>query len=152
MERATSVLILSDDALLRELMAELLRHDRIVVSDAATLERAAALCQTERPHVIVVDAVERPDLARELLDDPWTTLGDVQPGLVVLAGSATPPDVCGHGYVDRVLTAPLQSEVLVEALRYHASGRARRQMRSGVQLRATVAQTFATKRRVPGGD
>ena len=36
--------------------------------------------------------------------------------------------------------------ILIQAVRYHSSGRSRRQMRSGIQMRAAIDATFASKR------
>ena len=150
MANPPTVLILSKDAVLRDLLCELLSCQRFEVVGAGDIEEAGVLCRSHRPGAILLDAVEDSDLAFALLDDPWTPLGDVQPAIVLLAGSGTDAEVREHGYVDRVLGAPFDTELVAEALRYHASGRARREMRSGVQLRAAVAQTFARKRRAQG--
>jgi DNA-binding response OmpR family regulator len=145
MSDPTRVLILSNDELLRELLAELLSQDRFEVIEAKDLAEARE-GNAKRPSALLIDAIADTTLARGLLDDPWEVLGEHQPPLVVLVGSTTPADVRDHAWLDRVLPVPIQSEILIQAVRYHSSGRPRRQMRSGIQMRAAIDATFATKR------
>jgi hypothetical protein len=146
MAKPVHVLVLSHDELLRELLLELFTIERLPADAAASVGEARALCEGSRADVLLVDAIADPSLASALLDDPWTVLGERQPPLVLLASSSTPSEIAAHGWVDRTLSVPIETSELVGALLYHASGRARRQMRSGIRAREAVDHTFQSKR------
>lgn len=133
-ERA-HVLILSDDALLCELVAELLTQERFRVSEAGDLATARACVLSDAPAVLLVDAMVDADLALPVLSDPSAVLGDAGFAIVLISGAGTPAGVREHPIVDRVLTQPLTADVLVNVLRHCASWHTRRQMQSGTRLR-----------------
>ncbi len=58
-----NVLILSNDGLLRDLLGQLLSHERMASDDAESVEAAGAVCRENAPGVILMDAVEDPSLA-----------------------------------------------------------------------------------------
>jgi DNA-binding response OmpR family regulator len=131
------VLVLSRDPLLSELLSDLLVRERFIVSEADDLAAVLAACSRSdgMPAVVLIDALETSDLARELVGDPWQYLGEAHPALLLLAGSATPADVRDHPSVDRVLTMPVTSGLLVGAVRQHSRSQPRRAMSSGIQIR-----------------
>ncbi|MEM9189062.1 MAG: hypothetical protein AAGF12_07790 [Myxococcota bacterium] len=143
MDARPHVLILSKDPVLRGLLGHLLGHERFCPSEASSMEELRACCtQPERaPELILLDAVDSGELAQELLADAWRILGDVQPPLVVLAGSTTDATVTDHAFIDRVLWMPISSETLLDQVRYHLTVRPRRAMSSGVQIRVPASES-----------
>lgn len=132
------VVVVSDDSLLRELVAELLTNERFTVAEAGDVAGARARCHEKAPSVVLLDAIVDGSLAWPVLSDPRSVLGDTQPALVVLAGAGTPQEVRDHEHVDQILPQPLTSELLVGVLRHQAAWHPRRQVRSGAQLRPDV--------------
>lgn len=135
---APHVVVVSDDALLRELVAELLTNERFTVSEAGDVSEVRARCTEQAPSVVLLDAIVDGDLAWPVLSDPWSVFGAAQPALVVLAGAGTPREVREHERVDQVLPQPLTSELLVGVLRQQATWHPRRRIRSGARLRPDV--------------
>jgi len=140
------VLILSTDDLLRELLSERFRQDHLEVLEAGNLAEAKTMSQPRVPSVVVIDAISEYHLVAGLLDDPYTVFEEGQPPFMLLAGSATPVAIRDHGWIDRVAGIPLSADGIVEAALYCASGRARREMKSGVRMRSAVNETFKTKK------
>ncbi len=140
-------LVLSGDDLVRGLLAELLSLHGMTALEAADVPAAGVLCRSHAIDVILVDAAGDGRIARALLDDPWTELGERQPPFVVLASPARAPALSAHAWIDRLLTVPVPGDEIAAAVCYHASGRARREMRLGVRARDAVDQTFQTKRK-----
>ena len=139
---APHVLVLSDDSLLRELVASLLEHERLSVAEAGSVEEATARCGERMPAVVLLDAMVGGELAWPVLADPASVFGDGMPSLVVLAGSGTPTEVAEHELVEAVLPQPVTSEVLVGVVRRHATFPARR---SGTRMRPDVAMQIAER-------
>ncbi|MBW2461367.1 MAG: hypothetical protein JRH11_06955 [Deltaproteobacteria bacterium] len=146
MSERPMVLILSNDEIFRDLLVERLRQDHLAVCEAASLDEVSEQTVAHAPKAIVIDALTDSSLAAGLLDDPWRALPDHQPPLLLLTSSSTPAELRDHPYVDRAVAVPLASEDLVAAVRFCLAGRARRAMKSGVTMRAAVAETFRTKR------
>lgn len=133
------VLIVSDDALLRELVADLLRNERFEVSEAGDPVEAARCACDRAPSVVLLDAIVDGAIARPVLEAPEAVFGAELPTLVVLVGAGTPPEVRHHQLVDGVLPLPLTAELLVGAIRHHATWHSRRHVQSGTHLRPDVA-------------
>jgi hypothetical protein len=142
-----TVLILSQDELLGDLLAERFRQDHVHADHASSVTEAAASCRDQAPDVVVIDAIVDGALASWVLDDPRSIFGEAHPPLMLLAGSGTPAEIRDHNWFDRVVAAPLPSDAIVQAALYCAGGRARRVMHSGVRLRSAVVETFKTKTR-----
>jgi DNA-binding NtrC family response regulator len=149
-EPSPHVLVLSDDPLLRELVAELLSRERFRVSEAGSLEGARAIALRDPAAVVLLDAMLDGELAGAVLSAPEPLFGEAQAALVVIGGSGTPASVREHPLVDRVLPQPLTSEVLVGVLRHHAVWHSSRQLQSGTRPRPDVetlmAATSTTKK------
>lgn len=135
------ILVLSDDSLLRELVAELLSNERLSVAEAGDLDDAAARCAERMPTVLLLDSMVGGELALRVLTDPASLFGEEQPSMVVLAGSGTPAEVKDHELVDAVLPQPLTSEVLVGVVRRYATFPSRH---SGTRMRPDVALQIAS--------
>lgn len=132
------VLVVSDDPLLRELVAELLTQERFEVFEAGNVDAARTLVLAHAPAVVLIDAIIDAHLAEPILADPAVALGDAQAALIVISGAGTPARVGTHSLVDRVLTQPLTAEVLVSTVRHCASWQSCRQLESGTRLRPDV--------------
>ncbi len=141
------VLIVSDDGLLRELVAELLTCERFSVAEAGDLVAAAERARERVPRVVLLDAIVDGALAWPVLEDPAALFGDASPALVVLAGAGTPAEVRSHHLVDCTLPQPLTSEVLVGVIRHQATWRPRRQVQSGTRLRPELAETVEIEKK-----
>jgi DNA-binding response OmpR family regulator len=129
------VVVLSRDAVLPDLIAQLLHQEHFVPVVAGDLPSLDVACRASPTSVVLIDAIESDELAWDLLSDPWGCLGDAQPALIVLASGMTSREVLDHAYIDRVLAMPLSLVELVDTVRYHTRCRPRRAMSSGVQLR-----------------
>ena len=132
------ILVVSDDPLLRELVAELLTQERFEVFEAGDLDEARTLVLAHAPAVVLVDAMVDAHLVEPILLDPAVALGDSQGALIVISGAGTPAAVGTHPVVDRVLTQPLTADVLVSTVRHCASWQSSRQLQSGSRLRPEV--------------
>ncbi len=140
------VLILSEDELLSELLAERFRQDHLEAHTASDLHEAATKSREITARVVVIDAMSDSRLATQLLDDPYAVFaGEAQPPFVLLCSSSTPAALRDHGFIDRVIGLPQASDAIVAAALTCASGRARREMRSGIRVRSAVDETFKTK-------
>jgi DNA-binding response OmpR family regulator len=136
------VLVVSDDALLRELVAELLTQERFEVFEAGDVGAARTLVLAHGPAVVLIDAIVDAHLAEPILEDPAVALGDAQAALVVISGAGTPASVGVHPLVDRVLTQPLTADVLVSTVRHCASWQSSRQLESGTRLRPELHASY----------
>lgn len=151
-EPEATVAVLTEDSLLRELLGELLAQERMLTVEVSTLEELSRTIlgsveetlpegvRSAMPQVIVVDALMDPDMAWALLEDPDAVLHGVPAAIVVIGSSVTPERVLHHPHVDRVLAATVGADVMVRAIRYHASVRARRLVSSDVHFREQSTQ------------
>jgi DNA-binding NtrC family response regulator len=111
------VLVVEDEALVREIVAEGLSDDGLAVADAATAEQALALAETAgAPDVVVTDV----ELGRGM--DGLALAGEVHrrwPGAGVVIMTGNPAAMNGHalGEQERFLAKPFGNGRLVSAVR-----------------------------------
>ena len=117
-----SIILLSQDQLLEELLAQLLSSEGFRFRGAADAVQVLDLCSSSdgAPGVVLIDAIENSDRALALLEDSACTdrLGPTV--LLLLAGSTTASEVLQHSRLTAVVRVPLSAEALVEELRSHA--------------------------------
>lgn len=147
-----TVAVLTEDSLLRELLGELLAQERMLTVEVSTLNELSQVIHgsveetlpegvgSAMPQVVVVDALMDPDMAWTLLEDPDAVLHGVPAAIVIIGTSVTPERVLHHPHVDRVLAATVGADVMVRAIRYHATVRARRLVASDVHFREQSTQ------------
>ena len=113
-----TVLLLSEDRVLCELLGDVLAHESVRsvhFDDFATVSDHIA--SNGPPAALLLDGIERHGFAKRTLSrlqDDWT-FDDVT--VLLLRGSVTPQDVVRHPRVDRFVLAPIHPEDLVRLIK-----------------------------------
>lgn len=123
MGRSPIVLVVSDDAVLRELLRGLLVRERIRAIEVDSPDEALAICREERPALLVIDSIVETDEVSAFLGRIAFARSEAPPPVLLLAGSGCSADVARHEAVSETLYAPFAAPALVAAVRRHlASG------------------------------
>ncbi len=121
--RRVRILVVEDDADVREGLADVLREYSFEVNSACEGQAALAMADQTRPDVILLDALMEGMDGREFLDEQKRRPDMARIPVIVITG--LPPQLVGSLGAAAVLAKPFHVEDLLSAIRY-ALGRPRR--------------------------